>query len=195
MSAWNQWSDPRADLEQATEFGRKALALDDSNSDALALLCESDWMHLRYDQAVADGERAVTINPNYALGYVTLADTRIIDAKPEAALRAVQKAIRLDPTSKDKYSTEAGIAYVDMGRYEDAIPLLRQSITEFPNVMVTHLNLRMAYVELGREEEARAEAAEIMRMSPQFTLASVPPGRDEAHNQRLRDDLRTAGLK
>jgi adenylate cyclase len=36
-AVWNQWSDnPRADLERATELGQKALALDDTNSDALA---------------------------------------------------------------------------------------------------------------------------------------------------------------
>jgi len=46
-SAWNQWSDPRMDLEHASESGQKALALDESNSDALALLCEVDWMHKR----------------------------------------------------------------------------------------------------------------------------------------------------
>jgi adenylate cyclase len=107
-AAWNQWGDPRADLEQATELGQKALALDDTNSSALTLLCESDWMHLRYDQAVADGKRAVAINPNYAEGYITLADTLIIYGKPEEAIPAAQKAMRLDPTGKDKYATEVG---------------------------------------------------------------------------------------
>ena len=39
MDAWNQWSEnPRADLEHASELAQKALALDDSNSTALALL-------------------------------------------------------------------------------------------------------------------------------------------------------------
>jgi hypothetical protein len=61
--------------------------------------------------------------------------------------------------------------------------------------MVSHLSLIKAYVDLGREEDARAEAAEVMRMSPQFTLASVPLARDAGFNKRLRDDLRKAGLK
>jgi hypothetical protein len=61
--------------------------------------------------------------------------------------------------------------------------------------MVSHLSLIKAYVDLGREEDARAEAAEVMRMSLQFTLASVPPTRDAGWNKQLRDDLRKAGLK
>jgi hypothetical protein len=32
-------------------------------SDTLTLFSETDWMHKHYDQAVADGERAVAINP------------------------------------------------------------------------------------------------------------------------------------
>jgi tetratricopeptide (TPR) repeat protein len=61
MAAWNQWSGkPFADLKQASALGQKVLALDDTGSSALSLLCESDWMQTRYDQAVADGERAVT---------------------------------------------------------------------------------------------------------------------------------------
>jgi hypothetical protein len=61
--------------------------------------------------------------------------------------------------------------------------------------MVTRLSLIQADVELGREEEARAAAAELMRMSPQFTLASVPPIRDVAAFKRNLADWRKAGLK
>jgi len=47
-----------------------------------------------------------------------------IYGKPDAAIRAAQKAMRLDPTGKDLYSLDVGVAYVEMGRYEDAIPVL-----------------------------------------------------------------------
>jgi adenylate cyclase len=196
LAAWNQWSaNPLADLKQASELAQKTLALDDTNSSALSLLCESDWMQMRYDQAVTDGERAVAINPNYAGGFFSLADALNVYGKPEAAIRAAEKAIRLDPTGKDLYSYDVGVAYVGMGRYQDAIPILKQSVTAFPNILVSHIFLTAAYVELGREEDARAEAAEIMRMSPQFTVASLLPGKDVAEQKLVRDDLRKAGLK
>ena len=81
-----------------------------------------------------------------------------------------------------------------MGRYADAIPILKQARTAFPNIMVTHLDLIQSYVELGRQEDAQAAAAELMRMSPQFTIASVPLVRGEARNKRAQDDCK-AGLK
>jgi len=194
-ASWNQWGDSRTNFEQAAELGQKALALDESDSDALSLLCQSDWMRGRFDEAVADGRRAVAINPNYANGYQALADTLIIYGDPVEAISAAQKALRLDPTGKDLHSMSIGFAYVEMGRYTDAIPILKQALTAFPNIMVTHLDLIQSYVELGRQEDAQAAAAELMRMSPQFTIASVPLVRGEARNKRAQDDWRKAGLK
>jgi hypothetical protein len=82
-----------------------------------------------------------------------------------------------------------------MGRYADAVPILKQSLTAFPNILINHMCLTVADVELGRDGDARAEAAEIVRISPQFTSASLLPGRDAAFGKRMRDDLRKAGLK
>ena len=196
MAAWNQWSgNPLADLKQASALGQKALALDDTDSSALSLLCESDWMQMRYDQSVADGERAVAINPNYAGGFFALADALNVDGKPYAAIRAAQKAAPLDPTGKDLYTGDIGVAYTEMGRYTDAVPILKESLAAFPNILIDHICLTTAYVELGRDGDARTEAAEIVRISPQFTPGSILPGRDAAFGKRIRDDLRRAGLK
>jgi adenylate cyclase len=196
LAAWNQWSaNPLADLKRATELAQKALALDDTNSSALALLCEVDWMQGRYDQAVADGERAVAINPNYAQGYHALADALNVSDKPEDAVPAAQKAMRLDPAHADFFGYDLGMAYVEMGRYEVAIPILKRHLAAYPNMLTGHLGLAVAYVELGRHEDAQTQAAEIMRFSPGFTLASLPPGKDAAWNKRSHDDLRKAGLK
>ncbi len=196
FDVWNQWSaKPQADLQRSTELAQKALALDDSNEDALRLLSYVDWMQSRIDQAVADAERAVAINPNYALGYLALSDALFIAAKPEEALRAAEKAMRLDPAARDLYAYAAGDAYARMGRYQEAVPLLQQNLAAYPNNLVAHLAITVAYVELGRDQDARAEAAEIMRISPHYALASLPRGKNEALHKRFESDLRKAGLK
>jgi len=171
--------------------------VDDSNSDALGLLSYVDWMQRRFDQAVADAQRAVAINPNSAQGYEALSDALLLAVKCEEALRAADKAMRLDPARQDFYAASAGVAYNEMGRYQEAVPLLKQNLAAYPNNLVAHLFLASAYVELGRDQEARAEAAEIMRISPHYSLASLP-GHGDKHedlNKRVRSDLRKAGLK
>jgi hypothetical protein len=56
----------------------------------------------------------------------------------------------------------------------------------------------MSYSELGEEEAARAEAAEVLRLSPNFSLESMRqrnPYKDRARFERGLAALRKAGLK
>jgi adenylate cyclase len=190
---WSQ--NPAADLERATELAQKALTLDDSNGTALSQLCEIYWMQGQFDRAVAEGEQCVAINPNYPICYQALADALMNAGRPEDAIRAVDKAIRLDPRGGDFYAFFIGAAYVQMGRYQDAIPFLKRNRAAYPDEPWVHMNLVVAYSELGRNAEARAEAAEILRVNPQFALPPVTGGKNVALNRRFNDDMRRAGLK
>lgn len=61
-----------------------------------------------------------------------------------------------------------------------------------------HLNLAAAYSELGKEAEARAEIAEVLRLNPQFSLEvhkERAPIKDPAMLERHIAALRKAGLK
>jgi adenylate cyclase len=52
--------------------------------------------------------------------------------------------------------------------------------------------------ELGRLEEARAEAAEVLKISPNFSLEKwrqITPYKDQAEIERMLAALRRAGLK
>jgi adenylate cyclase len=190
---WNQWGmDPRADFAEARKMAEKALALDDSNAGALALIAELDWQQGHSEQAVIDGRRAVNINPNYAFGYLALADAFSNDQKPEKAHDAVEKAIRLDPAGRGFYSYQLGNSDVQRGHYLEGIPILKMHVSAYPNSLVGHSALLIAYTDLGRDSEARAEAAEIMRISPHFT---VPVPDDNAWHKHVVTDWRKAGLK
>jgi adenylate cyclase len=194
----NQWSpNLQASLERASSLAQKALSLDDSNSDALGLLSAIDLWQGRIDQAVAERERAVTINPNYAAGYGALSNALIQSVKPEEALRAAEKAIRLDPAGQDYYGALIGVSYNVMGRYEEAIPYLERAVAAYPNLLLNYLPLIFAYVESGRDLEARRKVAELMRISPHYTLSPVETSltKDKAMNQRFASALRSAGLK
>jgi Flp pilus assembly protein TadD len=82
-----------------------------------------------------------------------------------------------------------------MGRYQEAVSFFNRTLAAHPNSLVARLGLVIAYAELGREEDARAEGAQVMRISPQFALASGPPIKNVALSNRFRRDLRKAGLK
>ena len=110
----------------------------------------------------------------------------------------VKKAMRLNPMYPAYYLWELGHAYFITGRYEEAIETLKRVLGRNSDFMPAHLLLAASYSEIGREEEARAEVAEIERLNPQATLEALRPRlsyKDQAVSERLFDSLRKAGLK
>jgi adenylate cyclase len=193
---WQFDSDPGV-LDRAAELVDKAIALDDSYSGSYAVRGWIEAAKDQHDGALADGKRAVSLDPNSAFAWIALADiNNILGAgKPEEVLAYAQKAIRLDPRHPENYSLQEGQAYIRMGRYAEAVEALKRSEQNNPWV---HAHLVYAYSELGREQDARAEVAEVLRVSPRFSLAEVernPGSRHGGLGERYLSDLRKAGLK
>ena len=91
-----------------------------------------------------------------------------------------------------------GMAYREAGRYEEAIAACQEAIRSQSNNVIAHLVLCFSHIVLGREDDACAEAAEILRMSPKFSLelsAKVRLPIDPLNTARFADSLRKAGLK
>jgi tetratricopeptide (TPR) repeat protein len=136
-----RWSEnPQANIEHSTEFAQKALVLDDSSCGALALLTNDDQFQGRFVRAVAEGERAVSINPNCSMGFSFLATALNAVGKPGEALGAIEKAARLDPAGRDFFAGAVGRAYILMRRYQDAIPALQRHVGAYPNALWAHLD-------------------------------------------------------
>jgi hypothetical protein len=67
-----------------------------------------------------------------------------------------------------------------------------------PLVINPHIGLACSYIDAGREEEARAEAAEVLRLSPNFTAEAWRQNQffsDPVELERHVNNLRKAGLK
>ena len=110
----------------------------------------------------------------------------------------IEKAMRLNPHYPPFYLYFLGEAYRFTGRYEEAIAAFKSALTRNPVLLPAHVNLAVIYSELGREEEARAEAAEVLRLNPKYSLEvwrQINPYKDPAEVERVVAALRKAGLK
>jgi adenylate cyclase len=90
------------------------------------------------------------------------------------------------------------IAYTVVAHYEEARTPLQRYLSRYPNFLPGHLMLTVVYSELGQATEARAEAAEVLRINPQFSLEvhkQRAPIKDPAVLERHLAALRKAGLK
>jgi tetratricopeptide (TPR) repeat protein len=85
-----------------------------------------------------------------------------------------------------------------MVQYEEAIKQLKRALIRTPNYLPAHAYLTLSYIEMGREEEARAEAEAFRRLSPESSLEAWRqrlPYKDEAILERSLEGFRKAGLK
>jgi tetratricopeptide (TPR) repeat protein len=174
-------------LKRAFEMVQKALALDDSSPGAYQLLSQLDIYKWHYDRSIAGAERAIALEPNSASGYFVLAVDQGFAGKPEDAIESVNKAMRLDPRNRDFYLVVVGWCYNLMGRYAEAVPLLKRYLAHYPNQIAAHYDLAVAYVELGRMDEARAELAEIKRINPQWTVERFERAQEHGVGYTLKD--------
>lgn len=202
LTHFHEWSfgrsqDPQS-LERAIELAQKSLDLDDSLPLGHYLLGKVYSRKKQHKKAIAELKKAIALSPNDAelltgLGYILN-----YAGKPEEAIGLVKKAMRLNPMYPAYYLWELGHAYFIMGRYEEAIETLKRVLDSNSDFMPAHLLLAASYSEIGREEEARAEVAEIERLNPQASLEALRPRlsyKDQAVSEHLFDSLRKAGLK
>ena len=109
-----------------------------------------------------------------------------------------EKAMRLDPHYPVPWLDMLGVVYHGTGRDEEAIAILKKGLARNPDFLPAHIDLTIIYSELGREGEARAEAAEVLRLNPQFSLETARqtwPIKNPSVLERHIAALRKAGLK
>ena len=110
----------------------------------------------------------------------------------------VEQALHLKPSIPDWHLGSVGATYYLAGQTEEAIAPLKRFLSRYPNNLGAHLNLAAVYSEVGREAEAQAEAAEVLRINPQFSLEvhkQRVPIKDPAVLERHLAALHKAGLK
>jgi adenylate cyclase len=189
---------PQEFTEKGIEMIQKALALDDTLAEAHAILSHLYTQKREYDKSIAEGKRAVALNPNSATAIAFYAVSLQFACRPEEAIPFFQKAIRLNPYGPLFYYRNLGGVLWMTGRYEEAVSAFKKVIQRSPNHITVHLGLAATYMRMGREQEARAEAAEVLRIDPNFSLdrfAKVYPYKDQSVTDNLINACRKAGLK
>jgi tetratricopeptide (TPR) repeat protein len=185
-------------LEPALAAIQRALALNDTLNWIHLALGDISLHQQQYEQALVEVERAVALDPTEAISYAGLAVVLSYVGRTEEALEAAAQALRLKPAIPDVHLAYVGSAYAVAGRYEEARAPLQRYLSRYPNYLPGHLMLAAVYSELGQAAEARAEAAEVLRLNPKFSLAvhrQRMPIKDPAVLERHIAALRKAGLQ
>jgi len=189
---------PKDSIKKAIELSKKALALDESLADARSMLGFLYAMTRQYDKGVAEARRAVELDPNSANAHHFLCLTLRFADRPDEAISVCKKAIRLEPYAPGVYYYNLGMAYLAAEQCEEAISACEEALRRESNSLLAHVTATVAYGMCGREDDARATAAEVLRISPKFSLEKFSKNitfRNQAAMEEVVDVLRNAGLK
>jgi adenylate cyclase len=190
--------DPRLSLKKAMELAQKAIALDNSLAWPHALLGWIYTLMLQHDKGIAECEQAVNLEPNSAISYFYLSLALKYAGRPKEAITMAKEAIRLNPIPPGFYYQNLTHLYCLTGQYEEAIKVGKEATRVEPNNFTVRAFLTVAYSLHGRQEEARIEAAEVLRINPKFRVeywAKTIPFKNEADRELTIGALRKAGLK
>jgi len=185
-----------AALDRALELAETAVHLDPRLPQARAQLGHVLLFKRQHDAALAEFERAFALNPNFIDNRFAQVLTSV--GEHARAIDVLEANIRLDPFQPlvGSYGNMSAAHYV-LKRYGEAVRLLRECASRLPNLQWPHVLLAAAYAQSGQLEEATAEAAEVLRVNPDFTIERykrLVVYKDPKDVEHRLDGLRMAGL-
>jgi DNA-binding winged helix-turn-helix (wHTH) protein/TolB-like protein/Tfp pilus assembly protein PilF len=127
----------------------------------------------KFPLAIKRLEKSTEIDPNYALAWAYLGASYTSDASFEfggreqyrRAQAAYEKALALEPSQMDAQMFLANL-FVDTGKVEQAVPLLRDTLKVNDNYAPVHWELGYAYRFAGMLQESAAECERAQQLDP-----------------------------
>lgn len=188
---------PRESLEIANIMLRKAIELDGSSALARGGLGFNLLLLRRYDEAIAEGERAYEMAPNSDIVLLYWGSILWNVGRAEEAVSLLERALRLNPRPMNTFLRSLGSALRECGRYAESLSSLEKAVQKEPEDFHSQVLLTATCIMAGREEMARATAKEVLRLSPRFAVDGfmrLLPLRDPNRRERLAKALKKAGL-
>ncbi|MFN2542709.1 MAG: tetratricopeptide repeat protein [Chthoniobacterales bacterium] len=157
LSAYNGGA-PKETYPQAEAAARKALALDETSSDAIVALASFKTVYeFDYAGSLKEYERAIRLNPNDATAHHWLAtDVFATTGQHERELAEMKRALELDPLSLVIH-TNLGTAYLHSARLDEALTELRKTVDMDGSFYFARWSYGMALEVQGKIPEAIAQ--------------------------------------
>lgn len=198
MNHWMGWvhsgGPTDTDRAAALELARRAVAIDPNAAGCRWVLAYLLAYERKFPEADAEFAKAIELDSNEADTWAALSDISILAGRIGEGLDYIRKAFRLNPFPANWYYLVLGQAQYASRDYAAAVETLRQDETYHTS---SRRFLAASLAQLGRLEEAHAEAELFLVGNPRFTIrhwAATEPFRDTAVLEHFVDGLAKAGL-
>lgn len=124
-------------------------------SEAHALRARMLQRQRRFDEAMQEARRAVTVGPNDPRAYDVLIENLIYSGRAQEAIDLADEFLHLDPTQPAEKFFLKGMAFYTMGRLQSALSNLEQARTYNPAQTRYAAVQAAVFYELDQLEESR----------------------------------------
>lgn len=201
QQATYMWSEtPLVSRQNAQQDAEAAvLTAGDHAPSLVAIAAALGMTGLDHERAGQILERALSLDPNSAWGWMRLGWNHVYRKEVEAGLAAFDRAEELSPRDPFLFNLHFGRAYAHglIGEFDTAIRLARLGLTAGPGVTWAYRDLASFYANAGRQDEADEAVAALMHSYPGLTIKrvvdSMPPATHSRH-QVFLEGLRRAGV-
>jgi len=189
----NNYDDsPPEVLHQALKMAAKAVAMDEHSGRCHWLLGLIHAYRGEFEDEERHNRRALALNPNDANALTSVGAILASLGRYDEGIDRVREAMRLNPYHPEWYWISLGNVFYLASRYEDALEAYKHRTDPGYWVMA---RIAACYGQLGRIAEAKAAAAEVIRLKPSFRVSTVfREGWSERDVKNVRDGMRKAGL-
>ncbi len=153
LMSWNGDLSPEESLAKINRYLPEAIRRGATDNDYLTLAFVEFFIHKNFKAAEAELQKAMELGPNNANVLYTYSYVLSMMGQMEEALKAVEKARGLDPTSVSSFNYQAIALYL-MRRYQKAKVVLREALQLYPYVLRLYDHLARVCLSTGEFQEA-----------------------------------------
>ena len=196
-SAFGWFGDPDISRDEAVSFARQAVSIDPDDALSHVVLGLIEASATNDMQAAARAyERALGINPNFAMAYGFMGGNQAVLGNFAAARTHLDQALRLSPRdpSAGLWQILYNIGLFGAERYDDVVSGADEAIRSNPDFAGLYRQRAAALAKLGRIEEARNDIKQVLRLDPDITIKIMRGTPFWLDVEPFLDALREAGL-
>jgi tetratricopeptide (TPR) repeat protein len=127
------------------------------------------------DKALAEFEKILAKNPNFALAHYDLAVAYRDLGMPEKSIIEYEKTLELTPDFPEALSNLGGY-YFRAGKLDQSVELFKKAVQVYPNFIQALSNLGTALNKQGHPKEAIKHLKKALSLDPEFAMANFNLG-------------------
>lgn len=157
-------ADRNGDHEARIAYINKAIVVAPNYAEAYAGRGHGYMDEKKYDRALADFNKALSLKPELApmlkpsllVVYIERASNAMASGRYQAGIEDLSRALQLDPQDVRALG-DLGDAYNVTHQYEKAVTVLTQDIQLHPNYAFAYAHRGLAYLHIGKSDLALAD--------------------------------------